>query len=165
MAAATPDRFAPLSSPTSSPVASRSNSPPCSDASQRSRRASRLQSDIPTSSQCITSRLDTYPSTWTYTDLPSQRLATCGLPHTKPEEETGFCHACDMEVSIQRMMTLGEWSNDELLACHKEDCILADTIHNMINNVADIYTYHIPPKLNRCRLKIGMLTTQILLSL
>ncbi|OCK95403.1 uncharacterized protein K441DRAFT_658826 [Cenococcum geophilum 1.58] len=44
------------------------------------------------------------------------------------------------------MVTLGEWSNDDLLNSHEEDCLLADTIFDMINNVSEIYTPNSYPR-------------------
>ena len=146
MAAAASNRFAPLSSPRSSPAASRSNSLSRSDASQRSRSASRPPSNTSASSRNLARRLENYPSTWTYTDLPPQQLAICGFSYsTKSEKDTCFCHICDKVMSVQWMVTLGEWSNDDLLDFY-EDCLLADTIFDMINNVPEIYTPNSHPR-------------------
>lgn len=142
MAAATrSNRFAPLSSPEVAP-ASRSNSPSRSDTSQS-------RSNPSTSYRSIASRLDTYPPTWTYAELFPQQLATCGFSYsTKFGEETCLCHACDIKLNIQKMARLGEWSNDDLLSSHDEDCLLADLKFDMINNVSNIYT----PTGYNCRL-------------
>ncbi|XTI86716.1 hypothetical protein V2W45_1383503 [Cenococcum geophilum] len=89
-AAAASNRFAPLSSPRSSPAASRSNSLSRSDASQRSRSASRPP------------RLENYPLTWIYTDLPPQQLAICGFSYSmKSGKDTCFCHVCNKVMSVQ----------------------------------------------------------------
>ena len=139
-AAAISNRFASLSSPRSSPATSRSNSPSRSDASQRSRSASRPPSNTSASSRNLARRLENYLSTWTYTDLPPQQLAICGFSYsTKSGKDICFCHVCDKVMSVQWMVTLGEWSNDDLLDSYQEDCLLADTIFDMINNVS-IYT-------------------------
>ena len=140
-AAAASNRFAPLSSPRSSPAASRSNSPSRSDASQRSRSTSRPPSNTSASYRNLARRLENYPSTWAYTDLPLRQLAICGFSYyTKSGEDIRFCYVCNKAMSVQWMATLGEWSNDELLSSHEEDCLLVDTIVDMINNVSDIYT-------------------------
>ena len=44
------------------------------------------------------------------------------------------------------MVTLGEWSNNNLLDSYKEDYLLVDTIFDIINNVSKIYTPNSHPR-------------------
>ncbi|KEF50856.1 uncharacterized protein A1O9_13093 [Exophiala aquamarina CBS 119918] len=141
----TSNRFAPLSSPKSSTTSSRGNSRTRSDASPRPRSAS------PTTSQSteyygIVERLETYPSTWAHTKLPPQQLATCGFSYKESRHDTCICHVCGEALRVRRAVTTEEWTNEEVLSIHAEDCVLADIIYDLIYNASYIYTVPSPSR-------------------
>ena len=141
----TSNRFAPLSSPKSSTTSSRGISRTRPDASPRPRSAS------PTTSQSteyygIVERLETYPSTWAHTKLPPQQLATCGFSYKESRHDTCICRVCGEALRVRRAVTTEEWTNEEVLSIHAEDCVLADTIYDLIYNASYIYTVPSPSR-------------------
>ena len=75
----------------------------------------------------IPGRLDTFPSTWTYTNISPQLLAACGFSYSmKPGKDTCFGHVCEEVKRIQRTVTWEVWSYDDLLSRyyirHNQQC-------------------------------------------
>ncbi len=150
-AAASSNRFMPLSSPTSprspykcrNPSPTRSNafarsrnpSPSRSDASQQSRSPSPSPSEVSQPYRSIASRIATYPKSWTYDGLSPQLLASCGLCYyTEFDEDACVCRECMHYATIPMLQADKDYSPGNLLGRHAEACLLADTLFDLLEN-------------------------------
>jgi hypothetical protein len=50
-----------------------------------------------------------------------------------------YCHICGLRLNIQILVDEEETTTDDRLGYYEEDCVLADTIHDVLNNIQDIY--------------------------
>ena len=150
MAAATSsNRFTPLSiitsdlesrSPPTSPQSPRNTSPTRSDASL-SRSTSPSPSNVAQPYRSNATRRATYPEIWSHTNLPPIQLASCGFRYfAEFYKDACICHVCNTYVTMQELDTEKEHSNNDILCLHAQDCILADTLFDLMNNPTDIYT-------------------------
>ncbi|KAH8744338.1 hypothetical protein BGZ57DRAFT_919336 [Hyaloscypha finlandica] len=150
-AAASSNRFMPLSSSTSprspykcrNPSPTRSNasarsrnpSPSRSDASQQSRSPSPSPSEVSQLYRSIASRIATYPESWTYDGLSPQLLASCGLCYyTEFDEDACVCRECMHYATIPMLKADKDYSPDNLLGRHAEACLLADILFDLLEN-------------------------------
>jgi hypothetical protein len=142
------NRFTPLSESIPSP-ANRSPSPSPPDACQRSpsRCASPSAPPVPQPYRTTASRLDTYPLTWTHKDHSIEQLAFCGFCYTQDSgEDECICHICNQVISLRELVMENKDSNNDLLCYHGEDCILADTIYDLINSPQNVYSPNDAPQ-------------------
>src|SRR5437667_6154893 len=140
MAAASSNRFMSLSSPKSSPAASRSTSPSRADASERSRSRSTSPSRSDASQQSrslspspsevrqpyrsIASRIDTYPESWTYKDLSPRLLASCGFCYYRENDKDAcICRECNYYATVQTIRIDNDPSPNYLLGFHTLGCL------------------------------------------
>lgn len=153
-AAASSNRFMPLSSPKSLPT-SRNSSPSRPDASQQrprspsppptrsdafeqsleqSRSPSPSPSGVPQPCRTIRDRIATYPEKWTYKLLLPKMLASCGLCYyTASGEDACICRECDAPaVPLRELEADTNLSYDKLISLHYAECLLADTLEDLI---------------------------------
>ena len=123
-----------------SPQSPRDTSPTRSDASL-SRSTSPSPSYVAHPYWSNATRRATYPEIWSHTNPPPIQLASCGFRYfAEFLEDACICHVCDTYVTMQELDTEKEHSNNDILHLHAQDCILADTLFDLMNNPADIYT-------------------------
>jgi hypothetical protein len=130
----TDNSFAPLASSNDPPKALQKHKLTRSDASEPKRAASRSPSPSPSTTSTTlnytVARLKTYPSTWDFPNLSPTQLARCGLAYVR-EDEACFCPVCELAQDIYSIAH-EKWGDEELLSLHDEDCVLADSIHDMV---------------------------------